>query len=83
VNLPLLSEMSRVTGGRLDPSMDQLLSDKGSLMKEYRPLWPYLLLLALALNFVEVALRKGFFRRLRRASTSDGVARAGSLSPGG
>ncbi len=73
VNVALLSEISRVTGGRVDPSMDQLLSDRGSLLKERRPLWPYLLLLALALNLVEVALRKGFFRRLRPGSNS-GVA---------
>ena len=64
VNTALLSEISRVTGGRIHPSMDQLLNDKGSLVRERKPLWPYWLILALVLNLLEVALRKGFFERL-------------------
>ena len=44
--------------------MDQLLNDKGSLVRERKALWPYWLILALVLNFLEVALRKGFFERL-------------------
>jgi len=64
VNTALLNEISRVTGGRMHPSMDQLLSDRGSLVRERKALWPYWLILALVLNFMEVALRKGFFERL-------------------
>ena len=64
VNTALLGEISRVTGGRMYPSIDQLLNDRGSVVRERVPLWPYLLVLALALNFLEVALRKGFFERL-------------------
>ena len=64
INAPLLTEISRVTGGRVEPTMAQLLDDKGSYVKERRPLWPYWLLLALLLNFIEVAMRKGHFRRL-------------------
>jgi Ca-activated chloride channel family protein len=64
VNTALLSEISRVTGGRVHPSMDQLLNDRGSLVRERKALWPYWLILALVLNFLEVALRKGFFERL-------------------
>jgi Ca-activated chloride channel family protein len=64
VNTALLGEISRVTGGRMHPSIDQLLNDRGSLVRERRALWPYWLVLALALNFLEVALRKGFFERL-------------------
>jgi Ca-activated chloride channel homolog len=64
INTTLLSEISRVTGGRMHPSIDQLLTDKGSLVRERKPLWPYWLVLALALNLLEVALRKGFFERL-------------------
>jgi Mg-chelatase subunit ChlD len=64
VNTALLSEISRVTGGRVHPSIDQLLNDKGAMVRERKPLWPYSLILALLLNFVEVALRKGFFERL-------------------
>ena len=44
--------------------MAQLLDDKGSYVRERRPLWPYFLILALLLNFIEVAMRKGHFRRL-------------------
>lgn len=64
INAPLLTEISRLTGGRLEPTMAQLLDDKGSYVRERRPLWPYWLALALLLNFVEVAMRKGHFRRL-------------------
>jgi Ca-activated chloride channel family protein len=64
VNTALLGEISRVTGGRLHPSIEQLLNDKGAMVRERQPLWPYWLILALILNFVEVALRKGFFERL-------------------
>jgi Ca-activated chloride channel family protein len=63
VNTALLSEISRVTGGRMHPSMDELLNNRGSLVRERKALWPYWLILALLLNFVEVALRKGFFER--------------------
>jgi hypothetical protein len=64
VNTALLSEISRVTGGRMHPSIDQVLTDRGTLVRERAALWPYWLILALVLNFVEVALRKGFFERL-------------------
>ncbi len=64
VNTGLLNEISRVTGGRMRPSIDQLLTDRGSLVRERKALWPYLLILALILNLFEVALRKGFFERL-------------------
>ncbi|HXC30939.1 MAG TPA: VWA domain-containing protein [Verrucomicrobiae bacterium] len=64
VNTALLGEISRVTGGRVHPSIDQLLNNRGAMVRERQPLWPYWLILALFLNFVEVALRKGFFERL-------------------
>ncbi len=64
VNAPLLAEVSRVTGGRMHPSIEQLLNDRGAQVRERQALWPYWLILALVLNFVEVALRKGFFERL-------------------
>jgi Ca-activated chloride channel family protein len=64
VNTALLGEISRVTGGRMRPSIDQLLNNRGAMVRERQPLWPYWLILALFLNFVEVALRKGFFERL-------------------
>jgi hypothetical protein len=64
VNSALLAEISRVTGGRVHPSINELLNDNGAMVRERQPLWPYWLVLALLLNFVEVALRKGFFERL-------------------
>ena len=64
VNTALLGEISRVTGGRMHPSPDQLLNNRGAMVRERQALWPYWLILALFLNFVEVALRKGFFERL-------------------
>jgi Ca-activated chloride channel homolog len=64
INLSLLSEISRVTFGRVGPSINDLLTEKGSLVYQRQPLWAYFLILALILNFVEVALRKGFFMRV-------------------
>ena len=64
VNTPLLAEISRVTGGRMHPSIEQLLNTKGAMVRERQALWPYWLVLALLLNFAEVAVRKGFFERL-------------------
>jgi len=66
VNVALLGEISRVTGGEDHPSIEDLLSDKGSLVNERSPLWPYLLTLALVLNFLEIAFRRRLFRRPAR-----------------
>jgi uncharacterized protein YegL len=77
VNVELLTELSRLTGGRVFPTTAQLLDDKGSLVRESRPLWPYWLVLALLLNFIEVAWRKGHFARL----TSRFQRKLPSLSP--
>jgi Ca-activated chloride channel family protein len=71
INLSLLGEISRVTGGRLDPTTPQLLDEKGSYVRANQALWPYWLVLALLIDLVEVAVRKGYFQRiffkLRRA----------------
>ena len=64
VNVPLLDEISRSTGGIMDPSMDQLFDARGSDVREMTPLWPYWILLALVFNFFELALRKGHFDKL-------------------
>jgi Ca-activated chloride channel family protein len=64
VNLTLLSEISRITGGRVHPSIDQLLAGGDSSSKEARSLWPFLLCIALMLNLLEVALRRGLFEQL-------------------
>jgi len=65
INVDLLRQLSSVSRGAINPTVDQLLDDKETLVVERRPLWPYWLLLALAINFLEVAIRKGYFRRLR------------------
>jgi Ca-activated chloride channel family protein len=64
INVPLLSELSRATGGKMEPTMAQLLDDRGTYVRERQPLWPYFLVVALLLNFIEVALRKGHFQRI-------------------
>jgi Mg-chelatase subunit ChlD/uncharacterized membrane protein len=64
INMPLLGEVSRVTGGRVEPTLAQLLDENGSYVRERRALWPYFLILALLINFIELATRKGHFRRL-------------------
>jgi Ca-activated chloride channel homolog len=64
INMALLTEVSRITGGIIRPSAEQLLNDKGSFVRESSPLWAYWLVLALLLDLIEVAVRKGFWERL-------------------
>jgi hypothetical protein len=61
VNVPLLQEISSVTGGAVNPSVAQLLDRRGSEARQSEPLWPYLLVLALLLDLFEVAWRKRHF----------------------
>ena len=75
VNMELLRQISNLTGGRVFPTTAQLLDEKGSWVRERRPLWPYWLVLALLLNFVEVFGREkgsssGLFSRLDRKAPS-------------
>jgi Ca-activated chloride channel homolog len=71
VNVALLDEIARVTGGTVNPTVAQLLDERGSEGLESEELWPYLLVFALLLDLFEVAWRKGHFERplswLRRA----------------
>jgi uncharacterized membrane protein/uncharacterized protein YegL len=64
VNVPLLAEISRVTGGAVNPSVAQLLDRRGSEARQSEPLWPYLLVFAIALNLFELAWRKRHFDAL-------------------
>jgi Ca-activated chloride channel homolog len=64
VNVPLLDEIARATGGTVDPTVAQLLDKNGSQGIQSEELWPFLLVIALLLNFVEVAWRKGHFERI-------------------
>ena len=64
VNVPLLEEISRLTGGLVNPTAEQLLDERGSNVREMTLLWPYWLGLALIIDFFELAWRKGHFDRL-------------------
>jgi hypothetical protein len=64
VNVALLEEMARATGGGVNATSAQLLDRRGSQGFESEPLWPYLAVLALLLNFIELAWRKGHFAAL-------------------
>jgi hypothetical protein len=65
VNVALLSDIAQATGGTVNPTIDDMLDDEGTLALERRPLWPYWLLLALVINFTELAVRRRLvgFRR--------------------
>jgi uncharacterized membrane protein/uncharacterized protein YegL len=85
VNFPLLEEISRVTGGTVNPTVPQLLDQRGSESRQSQPLWPYLLVLALLLDLVELAWRKRHFdaplawirRMLRRTGSREPEAARG------
>ncbi len=83
VNVGLLMEISRITGGRYRPTVEQILDPEGALVGSRKPLWPYWLVLALALNFLEVAVRRGLFARLAPAVTmlSGRLRRRASSAP--
>lgn len=61
VNVPLLEEIARATGGNVNPTVAQLLDERGSQGLQSEALWPYFLVLALLLDLFEVAWRKGHF----------------------
>ena len=64
INYSLLDEISRLTGGSMNPGVDGLLNERGSNVRETTELWPYWLMLGLLINFLELAWRKGHFDRL-------------------
>ncbi|HEY6466707.1 MAG TPA: glutamine amidotransferase, partial [Candidatus Acidoferrales bacterium] len=64
VNVPLLEEIARATGGTVNPTVAQLLDERGSQGLQSEALWPYFLVVALLLDLFEVAWRKGHFERL-------------------
>jgi Ca-activated chloride channel family protein len=69
-NVELLGQISTITGGALNPTVEQLLDETGTLGFERRPLWPYWIALAVAINFIELASRKGHLRRWRSRLSS-------------
>ena len=64
VNVALLEEMAHATGGTVNPTVAQLLDKNGSQGLQSEELWPFLLVLALLLNFFELAWRKGHFEAI-------------------
>jgi hypothetical protein len=66
-NRQLLSQIAELTGGRVSPTVEELLDRRGTLFLQARPVWPYILIAVLILNFFGVAIRRRLFqsRRLR------------------
>jgi uncharacterized membrane protein/uncharacterized protein YegL len=64
VNVAMLEEIARATGGTVNPTVAQLLAERGSQGLQSEALWPYFLVLALLLDLFEVAWRKGHFERI-------------------
>ncbi len=64
VNVALLEEIAGASGGTVNPTVAQLLDRNGSQGLQSEELWPFLLVLALLVNFFEVAWRKGHFERI-------------------
>ena len=66
-NQALLKSIADSTGGRFNPSASQLLDSGGKFTDSTMRLWPGLLALAIALNLIELALRKwkGILETLR------------------
>ena len=62
----LLRTIAVATGGRVNPPPEELFSTGGRSVQRWMDLWPLLLALAILLNLVEVAARKGWLPWLGR-----------------
>ena len=62
----LLRTIAASTGGRTNPAPEELFSTGGRAVERWMDLWPLLLALAIALNMVELAARKGWLPVLGR-----------------
>jgi uncharacterized membrane protein len=74
-NEPLLRQIAAATGGRFNPSPRQVFDADGRSIASVMQLWPMLLALAIALNLLELVLRKwkGLLEALRlRPATAAG-----------
>ncbi|GAB5404873.1 MAG: VWA domain-containing protein [Aureliella sp.] len=54
----MMRRVADVSGGRYDPSPEELFAESDSSAENILPLWPYLLSLAVALFILDVALRR-------------------------
>ncbi len=57
-NVQVLKQIAEVSSGRYDASPTSLLEPDGRQARQSIPLWPYLLMSALALFIIDVALRR-------------------------
>ena len=62
----LLQTIAAATGGRTNPSPEDLFATGGRAIERWMDLWPALLVLAILLNFVELLARKGWLPALGR-----------------
>ena len=62
----LLRTIAAATGGRVNPAPEELFSTGDGQVQRWMDLWPLLLALAIFLNLVEVAARKGWIPWLGR-----------------
>ncbi len=54
----LLGQVAQLSGGRYDPTPEQVLAPDGRTAAGYVPLWPYFLLAAVGVLLVEAALQR-------------------------
>ncbi len=66
-NPDLLKQISSFTGGRFNPTVDQIFQSNGRSVSAVMRWWPGLLALAIALNLAELVIRK--VRAIRRERT--------------
>ncbi|MFA5625236.1 MAG: VWA domain-containing protein [Bradymonadales bacterium] len=65
-NTALLEAAARISGGKLNPSDDEIFDPAGATVESYSPIWHYFVWLALAILLLDVFLRR---LRLGRART--------------
>ena len=66
-NPDLLKQISSFTGGRFNPTVEQVFQSNGRSVSAVMRWWPGLLALAIALNLAELVIRK--VRAIRRERT--------------
>ena len=57
-NMPLLKEIAKITGGRVNPSAEQILEVPEQTFPRNVPIWPYFLYTALGLFLLSILIRR-------------------------
>ena len=65
-DVELLRTIASATGGRFNPTPEQIFDAQGKSVERWMDLWPILLALAILLNMVELLARKGWLPVLGR-----------------